>query len=75
VRLIHEEDRKVAPAVAAESERLARLIDEVVRRIRLGGRLVYVGAGSSGRLGVLDAAECPPTFGTDSTLVRGVVAG
>ncbi len=75
VRLIVEEDRNVAPAVAAESEPLARLIDEVVRRIRLGGRLIYVGAGSSGRLGVLDAAECPPTFGTDPALVRGVIAG
>ena len=75
LRLINDEDRRVAPAVAAESERLAGLVDEVVRRIRLGGRLIYVGAGSSGRLGVLDAAECPPTFGTDPALVRGVIAG
>ena len=75
VRLINTEDRKVAHAVAEQAEQLASLIDEVVRRIRLGGRLIYVGAGSSGRLAVLDAAECPPTFGTDPALVRGIIAG
>ncbi|MEE9579310.1 MAG: N-acetylmuramic acid 6-phosphate etherase [Gemmatimonadota bacterium] len=75
VELINSEDARVAPAVARESEAIARLIDEVERRIRIGGRLIYVGAGTSGRLGVLDAAECPPTFGTDPDLVRGVIAG
>ena len=75
VELIGAEDRLVAPAVAAEAERIARLIEEVAKRIRRGGRLIYVGAGTSGRLGVLDAAECPPTFGTEPGLVRGVIAG
>ena len=75
VELINSEDARVAPAVARESEAIARLIDEVERRIRIGGRLIYVGAGTSGRLGVLDASECPPTFGTDPELVRGVIAG
>ncbi len=75
VELISAEDRRVAPAVAAEAERIARLIEEVAKRIRRGGRLIYVGAGTSGRLGVLDAAECPPTFGTEPDLVRGVIAG
>ena len=75
VELINSEDARVAPAVARESEAIARLIDEVERRIRIGGRLIYVGAGTSGRLGVLDAAECPPTFGTAPDLVRGVIAG
>jgi N-acetylmuramic acid 6-phosphate etherase len=75
VDLINSEDARVAPAVARESEAIARLIDEVERRIRIGGRLIYVGAGTSGRLGVLDASECPPTFGTDPDLVRGVIAG
>lgn len=75
VQLISTEDHRVAPAVALESEAIARLIEEVERRMRLGGRLVYVGAGTSGRLGVLDAAECPPTFGTEPDRVRGVIAG
>lgn len=75
VELINAEDAGVASAVARESEAIARLIEEVERRIRIGGRLVYVGAGTSGRLGVLDAAECPPTFGTNPELVRGVIAG
>lgn len=75
VRLIQAEDRAVLPAVAAEADRLAALVDEVAGRLREGGRLLYVGAGTSGRLGVLDAAECPPTFGTDPELVRGIIAG
>ncbi len=75
VGLINAEDRLVPQAVAREAESVARLIDEVERRIRAGGRLVYVGAGTSGRLGVLDAAECPPTFGTEPETVRGVIAG
>jgi len=75
VRLIQAEDRRVADAVEAEAPAIARLIDEVARRLRNGGRLLYVGAGTSGRLGVLDAAECPPTFGTDPGQVRGIIAG
>jgi N-acetylmuramic acid 6-phosphate etherase len=75
VRLMSREDRKVAPAVAGELPAIARAVDEVVARMRRGGRLIYVGAGTSGRLGVLDASECPPTFGTSPDLVRALIAG
>jgi N-acetylmuramic acid 6-phosphate etherase len=75
VALINREDRKVAEAVGEEGEAIARAVDLVVDAFRKGGRLIYVGAGTSGRLGVLDAAEMPPTFGTDPAMVRGVIAG
>ncbi len=75
VDLLNAEDSTVAGAVAREREGLARAVEMVVERFRRGGRLVYVGAGTSGRLGVLDAAECPPTFGTDPEMVRGLIAG
>ena len=75
VALIAAEDARVVPAVAATGDALARLADVVVERIRRGGRLIYIGAGTSGRLGVLDAAECPPTFGTDPGLVVARIAG
>jgi N-acetylmuramic acid 6-phosphate etherase len=75
VDLLNAEDATVAGAVRAERERLAQAIDLVVAALQQGGRLVYVGAGTSGRLGVLDAAECPPTFGTPPTMVVGVIAG
>ncbi|MHC4404416.1 MAG: N-acetylmuramic acid 6-phosphate etherase [Planctomycetota bacterium] len=75
VRLMSAEDAKVAHAVAAESERIAQAIERIADRLRAGGRLVYIGAGTSGRLGVLDAAECPPTFNTDPKQVVGVIAG
>jgi len=75
VGLIAAEDAKVAPAVAAVGDAIARLADIVAERIGRGGRLIYIGAGTSGRLGVLDAAECPPTFGVDSSLVVGLIAG
>jgi N-acetylmuramic acid 6-phosphate etherase len=75
VRLMNREDRKVAVAVAWESAAIARAVDAIVGAIRKGGRLIYVGAGSSGRMGVLDAAECPPTFGTSPKLVVGLIAG
>jgi N-acetylmuramic acid 6-phosphate etherase len=75
VALIAAEDAKVAPAVAAVSDAIARLADVVAARIERGGRLIYIGAGTSGRLGVLDAAECPPTFGVDPSLVVGLIAG
>src|SRR5467141_3832393 len=75
VDLLNAEDRTVPAAVHGERERIARAIDEVVAAFGRGGRLVYVGAGTSGRLGVLDAAECPPTFGTPPTMVVGVIAG
>src|SRR5882672_5796203 len=69
VRLMNREDRKVAAAVGRESAAIARAVDAIVSAMRKGGRLIYVGAGSSGRMGVLDAAECPPTFGTSPKLV------
>jgi N-acetylmuramic acid 6-phosphate etherase len=75
VDLLNAEDRSVPQAVGQQREALARAIDLVVDAFRAGGRLVYVGAGTSGRLGVLDAAECPPTFGTPPELVLGVIAG
>jgi N-acetylmuramic acid 6-phosphate etherase len=75
VRLMSREDRKVAPAVAHELSAIARAVDQIVARMQRGGRLIYVGAGTSGRLGVLDASECPPTFGTSPDLVRALIAG
>jgi len=75
VDLLNAEDRTVPAAVHAAREDLAAVIDLLVEAFRAGGRLVYVGAGTSGRLGVLDASECPPTFGTPPELVVGVIAG
>jgi N-acetylmuramic acid 6-phosphate etherase len=75
VDLINAEDRTVAAAVGQQRERIARAIELVVDSLRQGGRLVYVGAGTSGRLGVLDASEMPPTYGTDPETVQGVIAG
>ncbi len=75
VDLIGAEDAGVPLAVARAREELARAIDLVEAAFRAGGRLVYLGAGTSGRLGVLDAAECPPTFGTPPEMVVGVIAG
>src|SRR5438309_5430837 len=75
VDLINAEDATVPPAVRAVRAEIARAIDLVVDALRQGGRLIYVGAGTSGRLGVLDASECPPTFGTPPEMVVGVIAG
>jgi N-acetylmuramic acid 6-phosphate etherase len=75
VRLMNREDRKVAAAVGREIPAIARAVDAIVAGIRNGGRLIYVGAGSSGRMGMLDAAECPPTFGISQKLVRALIAG
>jgi len=75
VRLMNREDRKVAVAVGRESAAIARAVDAIVAGIRKGGRLIYVGAGSSGRMGVLDAAECPPTFGISPKQVQALIAG
>jgi N-acetylmuramic acid 6-phosphate etherase len=75
VDLINAEDRMVADAVAEERRAVARCVDLVVDCFRRGGRLIYVGAGTSGRLGVLDASEMPPTYGTDPAMVQGVIAG
>jgi N-acetylmuramic acid 6-phosphate etherase len=75
VWLMNREDRGVAAAVGRELPAVARAVDVVVKAIQGGGRLFYVGAGSSGRMGVLDAAECPPTFGTSPKLVQALIAG
>ncbi|UCC26491.1 MAG: N-acetylmuramic acid 6-phosphate etherase [Gemmatimonadales bacterium] len=75
VDVINEEDRLVAEAVGRERAAIARALELVEDAFRAGGRLIYVGAGTSGRLGVLDAAEMPPTYGTEPELVQGVIAG
>ena len=75
VDLINAEDRRVPDAVATQREQIARAIELAEATFRGGGRLFYVGAGTSGRLGVLDASECPPTFGTDPEMVQGIIAG
>src|SRR5215831_7794963 len=75
VRLMNAEDAKVIPAVASQAEVIARAIDLIADRLRAGGRLIYAGAGTSGRLGVLDATECPPTFNSPPSQVVGVIAG
>jgi N-acetylmuramic acid 6-phosphate etherase len=75
VRLMNAEDAKVVNAVEAEAESIAQAIEWAADRFRRGGRLIYVGAGTSGRLGVLDAAECPPTFSTPPEMVVGLIAG
>lgn len=75
VDLINAEDRSVADAVATQREPIARAIELAEAAFRSGNRLFYVGAGTSGRLGVLDASECPPTFGSDPEMVQGIIAG
>jgi N-acetylmuramic acid 6-phosphate etherase len=75
VDLINAEDRLIAGAVGAERASIARAVDLAEAAFRAGGSLIYVGAGTSGRLGVLDAAEMPPTYGTDPRTVRGIIAG
>jgi len=75
VKLINAEDMLVPAAVARQSKNIAKAIDLVVEHFRKGGRLFYVGAGTSGRLGVLDASECPPTFGVPPSMVQGIIAG
>lgn len=75
IRLMNREDEKVARAVRREIPTIARVVDAVVARMKTDGRLLYVGAGTSGRIGILDASECPPTFGASPNLVRGVIAG
>jgi len=72
---MHAEDQRVPAAVATQRERIAEAISTAETVFRRGGRLFYVGAGTSGRLGVLDASECPPTFGTHSDMVQGIIAG
>ncbi|MDT5062614.1 MAG: N-acetylmuramic acid 6-phosphate etherase [Acidobacteriota bacterium] len=75
VRLMNEEDARVALAVKDVLPEVAWAVDGIVGRLQAGGRLLYIGTGTSGRLGVLDAAECPPTFGVSPELVQGIIAG
>jgi N-acetylmuramic acid 6-phosphate etherase len=75
LQIISSEDRRVAPAVEAQLLYIGRAVELVVRAIKQGGRLLYAGAGTSGRLGVLDAVECPPTFGVPHGMIQGMIAG
>lgn len=75
VDIINAEDARAFTAVHRERERIAKAVDLIVDAFKEGGRLIYVGAGTSGRLGILDAAECPPTFGTAPNLIAGIIAG
>ncbi len=75
LRVINNEDKKVAEAVGSALAAIAVVVDETSNRIKNGGHLIYIGAGTSGRLGLLDAAECPPTFGTNPETVQGIIAG
>jgi N-acetylmuramic acid 6-phosphate etherase len=75
LRVINQEDRLVAESVTPEIPAIARAVDGIVERFSAGGRLFYIGAGTSGRLGVLDASECPPTFNVAPELVQGIIAG
>lgn len=73
--IINDEDRRVADSITAELPNIARAVDGIVNAFARGGRLFYIGAGTSGRLGVLDASECPPTFNVSPDLVQGIIAG
>ncbi len=75
LRIINEEDKKVAYAVETQLPYIAKAVEIIVDSLKSGGRLIYTGAGTSGRLGILDAVECPPTFGTDYGLIQGIIAG
>lgn len=72
---INAEDKKVAQVVEAQIPNIEKLVDAIVSKMKLGGRLFYIGAGTSGRLGILDASECPPTFGVSADMVIGIIAG
>ena len=75
VTLLNNEDKQVAFAVEKNLPQIAQAVEHIVAAFQAGGRLVYMGAGTSGRLGVLDASECPPTFGVPSSMVVGLIAG
>ena len=75
VRRMNAEDQRVPAAVAERAAQVANAVDGITERFRRGGRLIYIGAGTAGRIGVLDASECPPTFGTDPSMVIGIIAG
>lgn len=72
---INQEDKTVAYIIEKNIQRIEILVDNVYEKLQNGGRLFYIGSGTSGRLGILDASECPPTFGVDSGLVIGIIAG
>lgn len=75
VKAMNDEDRNVPSAIEKALDRIASAVDEIVKTFKNGGRLFYIGAGTSGRLGVLDASECPPTFGVNHDMVIGIIAG
>ena len=75
VHLMNEEDKKIPLAIANILPQIAKAVENIVSAFQQGGRLIYIGAGTSGRLGVLDASECPPTFGSDPEMVKGLIAG
>ena len=75
VRLMNQEDKQVPLAIEACLPQIAQAVEKIVQAFQQGGRLVYIGAGTSGRLGVLDASECPPTFGVSPEMVKGIIAG
>ena len=75
IRLINQEDHNVAKAVGLVAEQIAQAVDVIADRLSKGGRLIYCGAGTSGRLGILDAVECPPTYSTEPEMVQGLIAG
>jgi N-acetylmuramic acid 6-phosphate etherase len=75
LKIINNEDQSVAFSIKKELHTINKLILKVIKQINKGGRLFYIGSGTSGRLGVVDASECPPTFGVDNTLVNGIIAG
>ncbi|TDO84601.1 N-acetylmuramic acid 6-phosphate etherase [Halanaerobium saccharolyticum] len=75
IEIINNEDKKVALAVEKEKHKIAEAVDLITTALKNGGRLIYMGAGTSGRLGILDASECPPTYGVSSDLVQGLIAG
>src|SRR5918999_3843322 len=75
IEMVVNEDRKVISAVLKEKERIAHGVEIITQTLRKGGRIIFVGAGTSGRLGVVEASEMPPTFGTPATLVQAIMAG
>lgn len=75
IKKINKEDKKVAIAIEQEVAEIAKAVDTIATKLQNGGRLIYSGAGTSGRLGILDASECPPTYGVSPDLVQGLIAG
>ncbi|EFV78431.1 N-acetylmuramic acid 6-phosphate etherase [Cytobacillus firmus] len=75
ITIINQEDTIVPNAIAREIPHIVKVVDEITDSFKKGGRLIYVGAGTSGRLGIIDASECPPTYGTDPEMVVGIIAG